>query len=141
MPEGKVATTLLLESGILQDLCSACQGSGKIFFQEENRDMPCDGCNASGFRFWRLRRPCPKEHWAGNMPEDCHGVYYPLPPGEDELAGVLLGLSTEFQQHPFLMIAQAYWIEGLPGMVKMFIALAKTGECPHCLAAGGNHDI
>jgi hypothetical protein len=118
------ATEILLQSGVLQWLCVGCEGA-KATHNPEDGYQPCPDCNGTGFRFWPLRRPCPAEHWAGNMPEDCHGVYYPLPQAETELGGILFAISRQFTQAQFMDIAEAYWADGLENMATMFITVVE----------------
>lgn len=104
------AIQLLIESRILEKICESCNGKGADELNVEDGHQPCVDCNATGFRFYTLRRKCPMEHWAGNMPEDCHGVYYPLPPGP-ELIGLMVALPNfALLDNPGLEYLAAYWL-------------------------------
>jgi len=90
--ETKTATDILVESGILDMWCPACNGK-TLTHNPEDKYQPCFECNGTGYRFHQFRLNCAKEHWAGNLPADCHPNGFALP-AELEIPGILMGLPS-----------------------------------------------
>lgn len=77
---------MLLDSGILDLPCHGCDNKAM-------RRKDCQECDKTGYRFHQFRLNCAKEHWAGNLPADCHPDGFVLP-GRLEMAGLLLSLPS-----------------------------------------------
>jgi len=107
------STEMIIESGILNLACHTCGGSGDGTKDPAEGTLPCPDCNGTGYRFWQFRRQCPANHWADNLPTDCHPLGYVLPPAA-ELAGLLVEM-LGVDQSVHIWQLKGEWLANLAG--------------------------